>query len=164
MRPNHRTSSCVGRHLILRAFLLLSISAFASLAQARPLSTSDFEKLLRRVAEGWNNGNAQDAADCFTADAVYSQPPEKELYKGREALFKFFGGTDGRKSAMKMTWHHIMFNERTQVGAGEFTFEYGGRVHGVTVIKIREGLISNWREYWYESPLDWERFMGANKF
>ena len=40
----------------------------------------------------------------------------------------------------------------------------GSRVHGVAMIKVTKGKISHWREYWYESDLDWETFMGENKF
>ena len=143
---------------------LLYFVAAASQACAQKIDRGAFEQLLKTLAAGWNEGNARKAADCFTVDAVYSEPPDKQLYRGREALFKFFGGEEGRKSGMKMTWHHMMFNEDTQVGAGEFTFEYGSKVHGVAIIKIEHRLIRNWREYWYESPLDWEKFSRQNPF
>jgi hypothetical protein len=65
---------------------------------------------------------------------------------------------------MNMVWHHIIFDEENQVGTGEFTFTYGDTVHGVTMIKVRDGLISNWREYWYASPLSWETFTEKNSF
>ena len=148
--------------LIILALALLAI--VPPPIHARPTTTAQFEILLRTLAEGWNEGNAQKAADCFTENAVYSEPPDKQLYRGRAALFKFFGGAEGRKRAMKMTWHHLVFNEQTQIGAGEFTFEYGGTVHGVAMVKIENGRISNWREYWYESALDWERFTHSNPF
>ena len=119
---------------------------------------------MQTLADGWNEGNAQKAADCFAENAVYSEPPNKQLYRGRVALFKFFGGSEGRKSAMKMTWHHLVFDERNQLGAGEFTFEYGSTVHGVAMIKIEDGKIGNWREYWYESSLNWTEFTRTNPF
>ena len=119
---------------------------------------------MQLVADSWNKGDARKAADCFAEDAIYSEPPDKQLYKGRAELFKFFGGNEGRKSAMKMTWHHLVFDEEKQVGAGEFTFEFGSKVHGVAMVKVAEGKISRWREYWYESDLDWEKFIGENKF
>ena len=65
---------------------------------------------------------------------------------------------------MNMVWHNIVFDEETQLGSGEFTFTYGDSVHGVTMIKVRDGLISNWREYWYGSPLSWEAFTEKNSF
>ena len=131
---------------------------------AQKIDTAQFEVLMQSLAEGWNQGNARQAADCFTENAIYSEPTDKQLYRGRDALFKFFGGDAGRKGAMKMTWHHLTFNERTQIGAGEFTFEYGSKVHGVAMVKVERGKISRWREYWYESPLDWEKFVGSNPF
>jgi len=63
-----------------------------------------------------------------------------------------------------MVWHHIIFDETKQLGAGEFTFTYGDTAHGVAMIKVRGGLISNWREYWYASELPWEGFIKLNNF
>jgi hypothetical protein len=137
------------RHGLAFWFVALSIVIVPQAVEAGPTNTAQFEIVMKTLAEGWNEGNAQKAADCFTENAVYSEPPEKQLYRGRAALFKFFGGSEGRKGAMKMIWHHLVFNERTQIGAGEFTFDYGGTVHGVAMVKIENGKISNWREYWY---------------
>jgi ketosteroid isomerase-like protein len=128
------------------------------------IGAAEFRALVQRLADGWSSGNARQAADCFTEDAVYSEPPDKQLYRGRDALFRFFGGEKGRPQAMKMTWHHLAFDETDQIGFGEFTFEFGGRVHGVAVVKVEGGRIRNWREYWYESDLDWDRFVAANPF
>ena len=63
-----------------------------------------------------------------------------------------------------MTWHHLVFDPERQIGFGEFTFEYGTRAHGVAVVRIMGGRIRNWREYWYESDLDWQQFVGPNNF
>ena len=128
------------------------------------LTRLEFVQLLERLAEGWNNGNAQQASECFTSDALYIEPPDKQYYAGRAALYKFFGGPNGRAGQMNMIWHHILFDEESQIGAGEFTFTYGDTVHGVTMLKVRDGLISNWREYWYASPLTWEEFTERNNF
>ena len=38
------------------------------------------------------------------------------------------------------------------------------RYHGVVVVRIRGGRISNWREYQYESPLSFKEFAGENLF
>jgi hypothetical protein len=40
------------------------------------VSTKEFEKLMQTVAQGWNEGNARKAADCFHENAVYVEPPE----------------------------------------------------------------------------------------
>jgi SnoaL-like domain len=149
--------------MLVCALTLLTTPSMAK-DETQKITVIEFERLMQLVADGWNKGDARKAADCFTENAIYSEPPDKQLYKGRTELFKFFGGNEGRKSAMKMTWHHLVFNEQEQIGAGEFTFEFGSKVHGVTMIKVAEGKISHWREYWYESALDWEKFIGQNKF
>jgi len=152
----------------LRLLLLCALTLLTALsvtdAKEQRITSKRFERLMQLLADSWNKGDARKAADYFSEDAIYSEPPDKQLYKGRAELFKFFGGNEGRKSAMKMTWHHLVFDEQKQVGAGEFTFEYGSKVHGVAMVKVAEGKISHWREYWYESDLDWEKFIGENKF
>jgi hypothetical protein len=74
--------------------LLLSIGA----QNPQNITAAKFQTLMQTVADGWSEGNARKAANCFTADAIYTEPPDKQLYKGREELFKFFGGNEGRKS------------------------------------------------------------------
>lgn len=128
------------------------------------LTQTEFARLLHRLADCWNKGDARQASLCFTEDALYTEPPDKQYYSGREALFQFFGGESGRAGKMSMTWHHILFDEEKQIGAGEFTFTYGDSVHGVTMIKVIDGLIGNWREYWYASPLSWVEFTQKNRF
>lgn len=151
----------------MNAMILLFLTLATALeppASSKPLDSQQFRALMETLAQGWNKGDAKKAAECFTADAVYVEPPDKQVYRGREQLYRFFGGDAGRKQAMRMTWHHLVFDEDTQIGAGEFTFEYGGQVHGMVIVRIRDGKISNWREYWYESPLDWKQFTKENPF
>src|SRR5215813_14357503 len=40
------------------------------------LTTARFEQLMQTISDGWNEGNAQKAANCFTEDAIYSAPPD----------------------------------------------------------------------------------------
>jgi ketosteroid isomerase-like protein len=128
------------------------------------LTTSDFEQLIQTIADGWNNGDARQAADCFSKDAIYVEPPDKQLYHGREELYDFFGADKGTDIPMKMTWHHWAFNEDEQIGFGEYTFEMHGRYHGIVVIKVDLGLIKQWREYQYPTQLNWEEFTSYNPF
>jgi len=80
-----------------------------------------FAALMERIATGWNTGNAAGAADCFTEDAVYMEPPDRQRYEGRAALFDFFGGNQQPPPQMSMTWHHLAFDTPTQTGFGEYT-------------------------------------------
>jgi ketosteroid isomerase-like protein len=128
------------------------------------ISTAEFEQIMKTVAEGWNEGNARKAAECFSEDAVYVEPPDKQVYHGRAELYEFFGGDQGTDIPMKMAWHHLAFNESEQVGFGEYTFEMHGRYHGIVVVKVESGLIKRWREYQYKTGLNWEEFVGQGLF
>jgi hypothetical protein len=128
------------------------------------LSFKDFEQLMHTVAQGWNEGNARKAADCFSEDAIYVEPPDKQLYHGRAELYEFFGGAAGPELPMKMVWHHLAFHEAEQIGFGEYTFQLNNRYHGIVVVKLESGLIKHWREYQYRSERNWEEFTAHNPF
>ena len=134
---------------------------------------TEFEELMKTIAEGWNEGDARtpalaggarEAADCFSEDAIYIEPPEKQLYRGRDALYEFFGGDHGTDIPMKMTWYHLAFNEHEQIGFGEYSFEMHRRYHGIVVVKIKAGLNKHWREYQYRTEVGWEEFTRNNPF
>jgi hypothetical protein len=131
---------------------------------ADKITTAQFKSLMRTVAAGWNEGNAEKAADCYTEDALYTEPPDRQVYAGRKALYEFFGGDKKPEPPMRMTWHHLAFDEGAQVGFGEYTFQMNNRYHGIVVVKIRGGKISNWREYQYKSDLEWREFVKKNDF
>ena len=119
---------------------------------------------MRTVSDGWNEGNARKAADCFANDAVYIEPPDSQVYMGRQALFEFFGGNKGTDKPMHMVWHHLAFDVGTQVGFGEYTFALNHQFHGVVVVQLRGKEIRSWREYQYQSTLDWRQFTGKGNF
>jgi hypothetical protein len=155
-----------------RAFLTSLAAASLVLVSVQPASQSEpgrltaaeFRKLMTTVSAGWNEGNARKAADCFADDATYSEPPRKQFYKGRAVLFEFFGGSKKPEPPMQMVWHHLVFDEATQVGAGEYTFRMNNQYHGVVMVKVRNGRIANWREYQYQSALPWDDFVNENAF
>jgi ketosteroid isomerase-like protein len=124
----------------------------------------EFKDLLEAIAAAWSRGDARAAADCFTEDAVYSEPPERQLYRGRADLFDFFGGNEASPPRMQMTWHNVVFDEDQQVGAGEYTFQGQNRYHGAVLVRVADGKIANWREYQRRSDLTWDEFVGVNRF
>ncbi|MGA0555405.1 nuclear transport factor 2 family protein [Larkinella sp. VNQ87] len=151
---------------LLVAFFFLAFSK-ASPAQSvkhKPISRADFLRLMQTVADGLNENNGRKAADCFALDAIYSEPPNKQIYRGRDRIFEFFGGFKGRPKVAQMVWHHLAFDEQTQIGSGEFSLTYDKTVHGMVSVRIRDGLIGNWREYFYQSALDWNGFVLQNPF
>ena len=130
----------------------------------RHLTTNEFYQLMETGARGWNSNDARLAADRFSDNAMYSAPPDPRVRGGRETLFEFFGGPLGRPRPMQMTWHHLAFEESTQIGFGEYTFTYDLRTHGIVIVRIVGGHIANWREYEHASPLDWEQMVSDNRF
>ena len=62
------------------------------------LTAQEFERLMMTISDGWNKGDAREAADCFSEDAIYVEPPDKQLYHGRSELYEFFGGGGHRHS------------------------------------------------------------------
>jgi hypothetical protein len=123
------------------------------------ITAEQFTRLLATVAHGWEANDPDMAADCFTEDAIYIEPPSRQVYVGREALREFFAGGDTPALSTSMTWHHIIFDQAAQLGSGEYTYHGNNRYHGVVVARVRDGQISHWREYQRRSPLDWLDFI-----
>jgi SnoaL-like domain len=128
------------------------------------LDQAGFQKLIGTLTDAWDSNNARAAADCFTENAMFSSPPNPEIRKGRPALFEFFGGEKGRPKAVSILWHRLIFDPASQMGAGEYTFTYQIRTHGVVMLRIVNGKIANWREYEVESRMNWEEMVGENRF
>src|SRR5688500_4544340 len=106
---------------ILVALVIIS-SIKCSAPAAETIDIKKFNNIMAGIARGWNEGNAASAVQHFADDAVYEEPPKKQLYKGRQEIFEFFGGEAGFDKPMKMTWHNLAFNEKDQIGFGEYTF------------------------------------------
>ncbi len=151
------------RPLFFAAILAAVFVAWAPFAAAAETTQRQFETLMNAVAEGWNTGDARKAADCYTEDAIYTEPPDKQVYRGRAALYEFFSGVKPAPPT-RMVWHHLAFDAENQVGFGEYTFHGNSRYHGIVVVKLRDGKISRWREYQYKSELPWEEFVRENRF
>ena len=87
------------------------------------LTGDQFRSVMQQIADGWNEGDASKAAECFAEDAIYSAPPAKG-HHGRGDLYEFFGGEKRRPFPMHMKWHHLLLNRSEQIGVGEYTFRY----------------------------------------
>ena len=130
----------------------------------RTLTPAEFRNHMKQLADAWNRGDARVAADLFAEDALYSSPPNSRIHGGRQELFEWFGSVRGRPKPMQMVWHNLVFDEEQQIGAGEYTFTYEVRTHGMVLIRMRDGKIANWREYEIDLPLDWAVLVGENRF
>jgi hypothetical protein len=130
----------------------------------RTATRREFEAVMHGVAAGWNANDAGRAASCFTDDARYSAVPDARVRRGRDELFRWFGGAKGRPKPMHMEWHHLVFDPEQQIGVGEYTFDYETRSHGLVIVRLRSGLIANWREYEHESRRAWRELVAGNDF
>ena len=117
---------------------------------------------MRIVAEGWNEGNARKASDCFTEDAVYLEPPNRQLYVGRRAIYDFFGRPTKPQPPMRMEWHHLAFKEREQVGYGEYTFQMNHS--GIVTVLIQNGKLASGENTNINPTRSGPSFAGKSRF
>jgi hypothetical protein len=127
------------------------------------ISPAQFELLLQTIRTAWLQGNQERATACFSSVAVFSTPPAPGLV-GRESLDQVFRLGPHQEPPKRIEWHHLIFDPAQQIGAVEYTIQRRIPTHGVIIIKISHGLISNWRQYAVSSDLTWEKFKGMNDF
>src|SRR5687767_10942548 len=96
----------------------------------QPLTAADFHAILDTVAAAWNTGRGARAAECFTEDALYLEPPDRQLYRGRAALIAFFQASASVPQADRMTWHVRAFDAQRQTGLAEYTYRGRRYYHG----------------------------------
>lgn len=117
--------------LMLLFVTAMSMSRLTGSLQPPPATgDAEFFALMKTVSDGWNEGNARKAADCFAENAVYMEPPDRQVYRGRKAIYEFFGGPNRPEPPLQMKWHHLAFNSNEHVGYGEYTFQGPRRYHG----------------------------------
>ncbi len=125
-----------------------------------PLTAERFRTLMADLASAWNVGDADRAAALFAEDAVYLDPVNRKFYRGRAVLRDLFERT-ARRAPMTTAWRHLFFDEPSQTGAAEFTFEWGPHSYaGVAIVVLEDGLVSRWREYQVESDSDFDVISG----
>ena len=135
----------------------------SGIVRDQPLGPAAFRATLDSVAAGWNSNRPELAASCFTEAAVYLEPPDRQLYRGRPALREFFAASIAPPRSDRMRWHAVAFDSVRQVGFGEYTYRGQQHYHGIVVVHMEAGLIRSWREYQYGSPLSWEAFVGPSR-
>jgi ketosteroid isomerase-like protein len=123
--------------------------------------SAEFRELLERLAHAWSTQDTELGLECFAEDAVYTEPPDVQLYVGHEQLRPYFAALT---PDTRMAFHTIAFDEGAQRGFGEYTFGSGrGGVadHGVAVIEIERGRIATWREYQRKGPASFDDFVAT---
>jgi hypothetical protein len=125
------------------------------------MNAHDFAELMHQLARGWSTQDTELALACFTADAVYIEPPDIQHFAGQKQLRAYFGAL---KPGTSMIFHHLWFDEASQTGVGEFSFSIWGREqanHGVCVVELNEGKIAHWREYQRRGPFEHSDFIAT---
>jgi hypothetical protein len=128
--------------------------------QDKALTTRDFKPLMQNVAEGWSTRNSALALQSFDPDAIYMEPPNIQYYRGHAELKPYF---DALGENHRMTFHALWFDEKTQTGAGEYTFSYGKDTSnvGIAVVELKNGKIAFWREYQQKGPTNFPDFIAV---
>ncbi len=98
---------------------------------------NEFRQLLENLALACNGVAPESASGYFSADAVYLLPPDECCLRGKDEIAFLFARLE---PGPNLTWHHIWFDESSQTGAVEFTFQKE-QAHGVAVIRVDEGCI-----------------------
>lgn len=126
------------------------------------MTEGEFPALLERLADAWAALDAERAAACFTEDAVYMQPPDQQLFVGRDQLLAYFAPLE---PGTYLRLDNVWFDESAQRGACEFTFGVTGQEsadHGVAIIDVTDGLIGGWREYFVKGPAGQDEFIAVD--
>lgn len=126
------------------------------------LDHQGFDALLQRLAAAWAACDHAAAAACFTTDAIYMEPPDRQLFCGRAELTAYFSPLrPGTYLHINGSW----FDHSKQTGCCEFSFGEHGRAtadHGVAVVAVNGGLIVSWREYHREGPAAFDEFISPD--
>ncbi len=125
------------------------------------MTSTEFRILLEALADGWRRRDYAAVASHFATDVQYGDPLRYQL-DGRPALEAFFADDDGFEQ--HMAWHFILFDEAQQTGAAEYTYQGTHRYHGVALARVRDGVITHWREYQHTDAKAWEDFAGNTRF
>ena len=137
---------------------VLSVSTLA--CRPSPVDPdNEFRTLMTTVADAWSSQDTSSALECFTPDAVYTQPPDQQLYRGAIELARLF---DAIEPGTRMAFHHLALDPSRQMGFGEFTFgrpDADSAVHGVVVVTLEDGRIATWREYFESGPASFDAFV-----
>jgi uncharacterized protein (TIGR02246 family) len=125
------------------------------------MTAGEFHALLAQLADAWAALDGDRAAQLFTDDAVYMQPPDEQLFVGRDQLRAYFRALD---PGTYLRLDNVWFDEEAQRGACEFTFGVAGDEpadHGVAILGVVGGRIHAWREYLVKGPSDQGRFLAT---
>jgi hypothetical protein len=125
------------------------------------VTDAEFAALMERLARAWSTQDTELGLTCFTEDALYTEPPDIQLYVGHDQLRPYF---DALEPGTFMQFHAIAFDERARRGFGEYSFGHDRSDtadHGVAVVDVVDGRIAVWREYQRKGPSAFTEFVAV---
>ena len=122
------------------------------------MTAAEFEAMLDALADAWSRRDYGGAAAWFSPTVRYADPL-RYAFADRAALQAFFEADGGLPQ--RTVWHLRLFDERSQRGIAEYTYEGTYRYHGVALIRIAGRQITHWREYQHVDPRPWDEFSSA---
>jgi hypothetical protein len=122
------------------------------------MTDAEFRRLLDVLAEGWARRDYAAVAAAFAEDVFYVDF-RRYVFHDRRSLQAWYENDDGLPQ--RTTWHTVVFDEAAQRGAAEYTYDGTYRYHGVTLVQLRNGLISSWREYQHVDPREWDELFAT---
>ena len=115
------------------------------------MSADEVKLLLDQLSKRWGKRDAQGAAELFSENALYSEPPAHELH-GRPAITTFFRAFFATHYAIEFTFSRILIGEGE--AAAEWSFSYSRasdgkrrRLSGIAFIDTNAGRIQVWRSF-----------------
>jgi limonene-1,2-epoxide hydrolase len=122
------------------------------------MTEASFRELVERLARAWSTQDTELGVACFTHDAVYTEPPDIQLYQGHDQLRPYFAALE---PGTFMRLHTVGFDAVTGRGLAEYSFGSESSetaVHGVAVVEVEDGRIARWREYQQRGPASFDEF------
>jgi SnoaL-like domain len=125
------------------------------------MKKNEFNEMLKSLADAWKQRDYQSAANFFDTNVRYGDPL-RYSWTDRAKLLAFFEADEGYPQST--VWHNVLFDEDQQIGAAEYTYQGTHRYHGIVLIRIKDGKITNWREYQHIDPREWKEFISGLSF
>lgn len=115
------------------------------------MSADELKQLLDELSDCWRKRDAQGAADLFSENALYSEPPAHEL-RGRPAIASFFRTFFANHYGIEFGFSRILIGDGE--AAAEWSFRYfrtsdgrGRHLVGIAFIDTAAGRIRLWRSF-----------------
>ncbi len=115
------------------------------------MSADELKQLLDELADRWRKRDAQGAAELFSENALYSEPPAHELH-GRPAIGSFFRSFFANHYGIEFGFSRILIGDGE--AAAEWSFSYfrasdgrRRRLAGIAFIDTTAGRIHVWRSF-----------------